>query len=105
YLLHLQPPTSPTTFPYTTLFRSSPSMDVVPVQPTAGYGTDTPDSVHDPDLPPQERGSHTPDHRDLILHSARSPTLQTHSQPSHRDRKSTRLNSSHDQTSYAVFCL
>src|SRR2546428_1563531 len=24
---------------------------------------------------------------------------------SHRDRKSTRLNSSHDQISYAVFCL
>src|SRR5206468_11734537 len=25
--------------------------------------------------------------------------------PATRDRKSTRLNSSHDQTSYAVFCL
>src|SRR2546421_4606191 len=25
--------------------------------------------------------------------------------PSHIDRKSTRLNSSHDQISYAVFCL
>src|SRR5216683_4091619 len=25
--------------------------------------------------------------------------------PSRRDRKSTRLNSSHDQISYAVFCL
>src|SRR2546428_2084319 len=25
--------------------------------------------------------------------------------PEHRDRKSTRLNSSHDQISYAVFCL
>src|SRR2546421_6130180 len=29
------------------------------------------------------------------------PDLDTHS----RDRKSTRLNSSHDQISYAVFCL
>src|SRR5688572_31263181 len=27
------------------------------------------------------------------------------SQDSHRDRKSTRLNSSHSQISYAVFCL
>src|SRR5216683_6828696 len=27
------------------------------------------------------------------------------SSPSSRDRKSTRLNSSHDQISYAVFCL
>src|SRR2546427_8406844 len=26
-------------------------------------------------------------------------------QPDHRDRKSTRLNSSHSQISYAVFCL
>src|SRR5712664_4712233 len=26
-------------------------------------------------------------------------------EPEHRDRKSTRLNSSHDQISYAVFCL
>src|SRR6185312_16510486 len=26
-------------------------------------------------------------------------------QSDHRDRKSTRLNSSHDQISYAVFCL
>src|SRR2546430_11091789 len=25
--------------------------------------------------------------------------------PNHEDRKSTRLNSSHSQTSYAVFCL
>src|SRR5206468_5553834 len=26
-------------------------------------------------------------------------------EPPHQDRKSTRLNSSHDQISYAVFCL
>src|SRR2546430_17351901 len=29
----------------------------------------------------------------------------TSSHPSHGDRKSTRLNSSHSQISYAVFCL
>src|SRR6266478_267876 len=28
-----------------------------------------------------------------------------HSRSTHRDRKSTRLNSSHSQISYAVFCL
>src|SRR2546421_6031468 len=33
-----------------------------------------------------------------------SPTTCT-GRPSRRDRKSTRLNSSHDQISYAVFCL
>src|SRR2546422_11098821 len=30
---------------------------------------------------------------------------RTRSDPSHRDRKSTRLNSSHGYISYAVFCL
>src|SRR2546421_9241005 len=33
-------------------------------------------------------------------HVRRAPPQQRH-----RDRKSTRLNSSHDQISYAVFCL
>src|SRR5205085_4958782 len=34
------------------------------------------------------------------------PSLHQNSQPmSHGDRKSTRLNSSHSQISYAVFCL
>src|SRR2546421_1383209 len=31
--------------------------------------------------------------------------LRSHRSPRRRDRKSTRLNSSHDQISYAVFCL
>src|SRR2546421_2686028 len=30
---------------------------------------------------------------------------QAHREASYKDRKSTRLNSSHDQISYAVFCL
>src|SRR5206468_6453799 len=34
-------------------------------------------------------------------HDRRPPAVQLHEQ----DRKSTRLNSSHDQISYAVFCL
>src|SRR5256886_5038360 len=33
------------------------------------------------------------------------PTVQPSDHPSHVDRKSTRLNSSHSQISYAVFCL
>src|SRR5712664_2507271 len=35
----------------------------------------------------------------------RSPLWNTRGPPRPRDRKSTRLNSSHDQISYAVFCL
>src|SRR2546427_2154856 len=65
-----RPPRS-TLFPYTTLFRSAPSMNMVrspmPLRPEA-----TPPILC-------ERGL--------------------------GDRKSTRLNSSHSQISYAVFCL
>src|SRR2546430_3329037 len=46
------------------------------------------------------------------LPSARSPTRSARAKPpsrekgpKRRDRKSTRLNSSHSQISYAVFCL
>src|SRR5206468_4370745 len=41
-------------------------------------------------------------HVDMLraIKAGRSPILLTE-----RDRKSTRLNSSHDQISYAVFCL
>src|SRR2546430_11842703 len=38
-------------------------------------------------------------------HPARHPHGGTEPAPPRRDRKSTRLNSSHSQISYAVFCL
>src|SRR3982750_4997660 len=37
--------------------------------------------------------------------SGRPRTVPSARRPCFRDRKSTRLNSSHDQISYAVFCL
>src|SRR2546421_3449268 len=53
--------------------------------------------------------------RDLIVTGVQTCALPIYSSPSRRrhtrsdrtgvDRKSTRLNSSHDQISYAVFCL
>src|SRR2546428_8862719 len=72
-----RPPRS-TLFPYTTLFRSSRRRhrDL-----SAGSGG------VDRWLRPERDG-----HRDR-------------SRGEHGDRKSTRLNSSHDQISYAVFCL
>src|SRR5688572_33352168 len=72
-----QPPRS-TLFPYTTLFRSdsdSSSNEVNPFGNTFDTGPDSPFMQKEP---------------------KRRPT---------RDRKSTRLNSSHSQISYAVFCL
>src|SRR3982751_6975250 len=43
-----------------------------------------------------------------ICHHSSDHPRQIHKrfdQPARKDRKSTRLNSSHDQISYAVFCL
>src|SRR2546427_3408248 len=75
-----RPPRS-TLFPYTTLFRSlGPSLEVLVVDElVAGVR--------------QER-------RGRSLHAE-----PDHMPPVLLDRKSTRLNSSHSQISYAVFCL
>src|SRR2546421_4192332 len=78
-----RPPRS-TLFPYTTLFRS-------PVV----YGIWRPPGAHPGGGYERESGTGGP--RSLFRTAI----------PAHggRDRKSTRLNSSHDQISYAVFCL
>src|SRR2546422_7966069 len=79
-----RPPRS-TLFPYTTLFRSLPRA--------------TPDPYRaSPSLPSScvaERGD-----RRLGARGARRPCASDG-----KDRKSTRLNSSHGYISYAVFCL
>src|SRR2546421_3498261 len=83
FLMIRRPPRS-TLFPYTTLFRSL--VRVVPSQPArAGQ----------PDALAQRTLGFLFGHRSL-------PALRGGAK---RDRKSTRLNSSHDQISYAVFCL
>src|SRR2546428_6291427 len=73
-----RPPRS-TLFPYTTLFRSSTA------------------SLKSSPLPSNVHGRS----------SVAVAILSSSARPSSRslDRKSTRLNSSHDQISYAVFCL
>src|SRR2546427_5141365 len=85
-----RPPRS-TLFPYTTLFRSLKAIDAQRDQvPRALVGAHVAgDQLH---------------LRQLMLdgadrfHHPRRVTVR-------RDRKSTRLNSSHSQISYAVFCL
>src|SRR3712207_7426400 len=72
-----RPPRS-TLFPYTTLFRSRPSADL------------------DPAGAPR---------RPHVVHHQRGPTRSRDVAELLRDRKSTRLNSSHANISYAVFCL
>src|SRR3712207_6931656 len=89
-----QPPRS-TLLPYTTLFRSrrSPAADETDAE-TLRIG----DLAISVDGHSVKRGGNpiqlTPLEFDLLLALARRP-----------DRKSTRLNSSHANISYAVFCL
>src|SRR5207249_12285015 len=56
----------------------------------------------------EPRGHAAPDHRGDVQQVPRIVPKAAHSgreQGSYRDRKSTRLNSSHVSISYAVFCL
>src|SRR2546430_13276635 len=76
-----RPPRS-TLFPYTTLFRSSAATD---------------------DRRDRARG--VPFRREAARHRAWAASRRSTRRRGRQDRKSTRLNSSHSQISYAVFCL
>src|SRR5688572_31643544 len=90
FLMIRRPPRS-TLFPYTTLFRSEPGIElaalVVPLVPRRRL-------ERGEECLGAERGAADPEHQHVIVRLAQS-----------LDRKSTRLNSSHSQISYAVFCL
>src|SRR3712207_8095468 len=93
-----RPPRS-TLFPYTTLFRS-------PLRPPAsGAGPWAFDAA-------ELRAAVTPRARLLLLNTPHNPTGKVFTRAELGilaalaiDRKSTRLNSSHANISYAVFCL
>src|SRR2546427_2079200 len=89
-----RPPRS-TLFPYTTLFRSllghNRESFSVSMEPFAAVAVIL-SEVHVPAQAVERRGTG----------SQRTDPSNTWTQP---DRKSTRLNSSHSQISYAVFCL
>src|SRR5206468_12579498 len=92
-----------TPFPYTTLFRSHRDHrhrhDDDGAHQDIGHG------------PAHETRDHIPDLADgaqrVVKNMLRRDVEEGEQQPDHEaeDRKSTRLNSSHDQISYAVFCL
>src|SRR3712207_8783296 len=93
-----RPPRS-TLFPYTTLFRSRHlalcALDAADLR-TLDQGSDNvreEQSVNSNSTQAQERNGEAPSNNDLDR--SVQPT----------DRKSTRLNSSHANISYAVFCL
>src|SRR2546430_10006305 len=84
-----RPPRS-TLFPYTTLFRSVRAQ---------GDNTSVSLIVKTPKSEITLEGSH------LLVAVGRQPNSDRLTLQSAGDRKSTRLNSSHSQISYAVFCL
>src|SRR3712207_8009068 len=80
-----RPPRS-TLFPYTTLFRSGlPPSSEAPLLDPSGFRQRTPDCS--------------------VMVFGASPVLPADDLEAAVDRKSTRLNSSHANISYAVFCL
>src|SRR3712207_9359102 len=83
FLMIRRPPRS-TLFPYTTLFRSWPPRRGPTCRPPPGCGRPSPGSAS-PARGPRPAGGRRCERA--------------------RDRKSTRLNSSHANISYAVFCL
>src|SRR2546428_9339046 len=91
-----QPPRSPL-FPYTTLFRSA-RRAVLPARLAVANELRA-------IVLRQWRRVHGPNQAPAALADAGLELRARARRPEVRDRKSTRLNSSHDQISYAVFCL
>src|SRR2546430_11281027 len=92
FLMIRRPPRS-TLFPYTTLFRSK-LLQIMTTKGTVRRNEEQRAHVYEACQPATETK------RQLV-----GDVLQRVFEGSARDRKSTRLNSSHSQISYAVFCL
>src|SRR5258707_9565074 len=86
-----RPPRS-TLFPYTTLFRSHPRRNPAKIEVSVDVLGECPHVVKR-------------EHRIEIAQNGTRFRGECRSARSRSDRKSTRLNSSHANISYAVFCL
>src|SRR5207247_6648599 len=95
YFVRTQGPPGSTLFPYTTLFRSCRGVRGVQ------------NFLHDaPGLAVRDRCLRTADTPREVPHLLREPVIPLLLEDGIRpDRKSTRLKSSHEWISYAVFCL
>src|SRR5688572_32501489 len=93
-----QPPIS-TLFPYTTLFRSGPV-----VRAYLGYLKNEQEVVDDRASRHEVSAGYYRRNSNRIK-ALRQMAIRLARQTQNEDRKSTRLNSSHSQISYAVFCL
>src|SRR3712207_8359193 len=94
-----RPPRS-TLFPYTTLFRSQERVKLIlDTAQEAFVSMDSAGRVTD--WNPQAEAILGWKRKEILGRQV----IDTILPPKHRDRKSTRLNSSHANISYAVFCL
>src|SRR5205807_8204301 len=100
-----RPPPSPPLFPYTTLFRSLEdrisSLRKVNIYEGQRYRH----IVGLPMVLSQANGAAKVETPFLIVRIMRDGAMDVFATGCYRDRKSTRLNSSHLVISYAVFCL
>src|SRR3712207_7268578 len=95
-----RPPRS-TLFPYTTLFRSRSK-----VAPTGCLRSCLAKMISRRLQTVEARkGQTAPSHTEELLHQVKGVKVTTSTRGKDEDRKSTRLNSSHANISYAVFCL
>src|SRR5206468_10417849 len=91
-----RPPRSPL-FPYTTLFRSALGRRRSEPRPGLRGAVPAHDGLRRSTGHARRQADERPHRREQPLFRAQEEEVV--------DRKSTRLNSSHDQISYAVFCL
>src|SRR3712207_8454069 len=89
-----RPPRS-TLFPYTTLFRSKKHHD----------DHDKKKKKHHDDHDKKKKKHHDDDKKKKHHDDDKKKHHDDDKKKKHQDRKSTRLNSSHANISYAVFCL
>src|SRR5207244_13065938 len=100
--IRLAPPPPPPLFPYTTLFRSVLAFGLsAATQGKQGAGP----SVDQNDKYQVKIDNFSFMPASLTVPAGTKVTWTNHDDVPHKDRKSTRLNSSHQIISYAVFCL
>src|SRR3712207_7013780 len=97
-----RPPRS-TRSPYTAFFRSGVVVALRQGRPEPGVGPPLEQLPQRPDRDAQGQGDHAD--ADVVLQVRLVAGIRDDVQPREGDRKSTRLNSSHANISYAVFCL
>src|SRR5947209_17314293 len=97
-------PPKTTLFPYTTLFRSGKGKRQVVVGQVARSSPNA-NLVMDQTINGDRTNFDQQQQQQMQQQQQQQPPQQRQQQQSPQDRKSTRLNSSHANISYAVFCL